>query len=162
MPWWIPAAVVGSQLLGHFAGQSGRNKQKRSYRKLNQLGEQFQDFDPMGYANQAAQAQWNMLQTPLAEAIGDYRAGQTEAGRLRTGYRFQGEDRMVRDVFQNFTDQMGARAMEAGAMKLGAMEDAGDVYAAQYGIGRSEEDKNWKKWGGLGKDAIGAYLWGKG
>lgn len=161
MAWWIPAAVIGSKLIGHFAGSGGRKKEKKAYKDLTRLGEEFRSFDPMSYAKDAAQAQWNMVQTPLAEALGDYRAGQVEHGRLGTGFSFQGEDRMMRDVYQNYTDQLASRSMEAGGMKLGALASAGDVYAARYDMGAREEDKEWKKWSGFGSDALGAYLWGR-
>lgn len=162
MAWWmVPAAIsAGSKLIGHFAGQSGRNKQKRAYRDLTSLGEEFRNFDPMSYAKEAAQAQWDMLQTPLSEAIGDLRAGQEERGG-GIGFATEGEDRMVRDVYQNFMQGLSAQAMEGGRMRLGAMQNAGDVYASRYDIGARDEDKAWKKWGGLGRDIGSAYLWSK-
>ena len=146
--------------LSRWGGREGRGKQKRASRDLRSLGTELRNFDPMSYAKEAGQAQWNMLQNPLAEALGDYRAGQVGQGRLKSGFRFQGEDRMVRDVYQNFTDQMASRSMQAGGMRLGALGQAGDVYAGLYDQGAREEENAMNMWGGLGTDLARLNLWG--
>ncbi|UCC92560.1 MAG: hypothetical protein JSW25_07800 [Thermoplasmata archaeon] len=155
----IGASVAG-KVGGWLAGGGARRRQRRARRDLKSLGGELRAFDPMSYAKDASQAQWNMLQNPLAEAISDYRAGQVGQGRLKTGFRFQGEDRMVRDVYQNFMDQVASRSMQGAGMKLGALESAGDVYTGLYDMGAREEERTSNFWGGMGNDLAFLSLYG--
>jgi hypothetical protein len=163
LPAWAIAGGIslGGKLLGGLFGGGGKKKMRRGYRQLSNLGEELKAFDPSEYAKEASMAQWDMLQNPLSEALSDYRADQVGRGRLRTGFSFQGEDRMVRDVFQNYTDQLAARSMQAGQMRLGAMGMAGDVYAGIYDQGAREKQSAQNWWGGLGRDIGLAYLMGR-
>ena len=152
----VAPRIVG----GLFGGRGGKKKMKKGYKELSGLGEELRGFDPMGYAQQAAEAQWNMIQSPLAEALQDYRAGQVDRGALRSGPTIMGEDRIVRDVYKNYTDQLAARSMQAGQMRMGALGMAGDVYAGIYDQGARERQSSQNWWSGLGRDIAASYLFG--
>lgn len=148
------AAIIsgGSKLLGHLFGGGDRKRQKKAYKALKNLGSDISAWDPVQYGKDATQAQFESIQSPLTEAIADYRAGQTDMDRVKTGFSFEGEDRITRDVYKDLNTQIVGRSLEMGGMNLSKFGLLGDVYGSMYDIGARGEQSKANLFGGLGRD----------
>lgn len=122
-------------------------------------------------AKRTAQAQYEGIQTPLAESIERLRGEQVGRGRLNTGFGYEDEDRLVRDIHQDLNRRIAENSLAAQGYELQARGLEGDLVSG--GLDREQAEKNAKKkrrgglFGALGSIAgtiiapgVGTYLGG--
>lgn len=130
-----------------------------------------------GYSAQPAyesstKAAGELLRRPLQEQRQSLVQDQVGRGRARTGYGFQEEDRMVRDVYDRFYEQIASRGLAAQQLELQGRGLEGDLYSGGWDREIAEKNAKRKRRGGLlgaiGGVAgfalggpMGAYLGGK-
>ena len=120
---------------------------KQDYR---QTADRFRNYDATEAAGKTAQAQWNLIQTPLAEGIEDLRGQHVAQGRFDTGFRFDNEDRLVRDIYDRFTNQMAANSLQAQGLNLSAWGTGGEMQAAEMERRYRKQQDDRKRKGGFG------------
>lgn len=145
------------------------NKWKAGYKDLTRrMGE----YSAQPAFEESAQAGMRLLRQPMTEQIEGLRGNQVGRGRLRTGFGFQEEDRMVRDIYNRFTDQLASRALSAQQLELQARGLEGDLLSGGWDRRTAAQNAKRKRRGGLlgalGGVAgfavggpLGAYLGGK-
>lgn len=101
--------------------------------------EEQRQFDPMQYARQASEAQFSDFSEELKKQIGDLRGSQVGMGRLDTGFATRDEDRLYSEAYEDLTDAVAGRAMQAGRMEMSNRANAADRYMSMLRGGMDQE-----------------------
>ena len=189
MPAWVaPAVALGAQAIG---GLLKKKKQapnpyagqmklwdaaiQRAGTRGEEIGNEYlarlRGFDPMRYARQASEAQYNIAMPQIRRAVGELRGAQVGQGRLNTGFGMADQDRLLTENLSNLNQSLIARAMQAAEMQRATTSELGGYGQAQQNLflegalGRymTEEDRRAAEaasrrgmWGGLLGAGIGA------
>lgn len=180
--WLVPlAASAAGSLISSAMGNRSARRAERAYdrrtqavrRELGRMGQtgrevskeylqRLQSFDPMEYATQASQAQYSLAMPEIQRQLANLRGSQVSAGRLRTGYGQDDQDRLLERNLANLNQSTVARAMQAAQMQqatnreLGAYgQDLRNMYIdATLGRERSRYEQN------LANQASQRGMWG--
>ena len=118
MPWMIPAAIIGSSLLGSSAASSAASQQANA-------------------ANRAADLQNQQYQQTRQDQMPYMEAGRTALNALTplaTNYQKFGMDQFTQDPGYAFRLQQGQKALDASAAARGGLISGNALRAAQgYG-----------------------------
>lgn len=75
---------------------------------------------------ESATGAFDFLRTDIEEQVEDLRGSQVGRGRLSTGFGFEDEDRLVRNIFDRFSSQLVANSLQAAQLDLQNNRQLGD------------------------------------
>lgn len=84
------------------------------------------DFDADEAVRTAAEGAFEFLRTDIEEGVEDLRGSQVGRGRLSTGFGFEDEDRLVRDIFDRFNAEVARNSLQAAQLNLQNQGQLGD------------------------------------
>lgn len=113
------------------------NKLKQRYRGLMDRVSAFQAGDA---ARETGRATYDEFAEDLSRSVGDLRASQVGRGRIRTGFGFQEEDRMVSDAYKSLMRAIAQQSLQAAGLNLDARGLEGDLVSG--GLDRQTAEKN--------------------
>ncbi len=145
------------------------NKMKQRYRGIM---DRVASFDAGDYAKEAGAATFDEFRGDLSRDVRDLRGSQVGRGRIRTGFGFEEEDRMVSDSYRALMRSIAQQSLQAAGLDLDARNLEGEMAAGD--LDRSQADKNARRRrrGGLlgavggiagtlvGGPGVGTYLGG--
>lgn len=114
-------------------------------------------YDATAYAERYADAMYSHLERPYMESAMDMRGRQVGQGRTRTGFGFEDEDRLYRDMFaQPLAESIGMQAGQFAGLDLQnisqratSQDRYGTALASAYDAELAQENAKRKKKGGL-------------
>lgn len=80
------------------------------------------EFDAQEAFQETARAGYEELQEERGRALEDLRGKQVGAGRTRTGFGFEDQDRLMEEMEEDFQRQLASRALDAEQMNLRNLE----------------------------------------
>jgi hypothetical protein len=83
------------------------------------------EYDPQEALNRSTEAAYGAIREQLDEDIARFRGQQVGAGRLDTGFRFEGEDLLVRDAFDRLNRELARNALTTENLRMRATESLG-------------------------------------
>lgn len=75
-------------------------------------------YNPYDAAKKSAKAQFYTFERDLGRNLEDMRGSQVGAGRLRSGYGFQDQDRLWEGAVEGLNREVAARSMQAAGLDL--------------------------------------------
>lgn len=80
------------------------------------------EFDPRSATREAARASFEEIQRPMREGLERIRGDQVGAGRLRTGFGFEDQDRFVRGLYEDLNRELARNALSEAGLTLRNIE----------------------------------------
>lgn len=120
---------------------------------------EFREFDPRSAARESARAGFEAVEEDIREGMEDIRGRQVGAGRLRTGFGMQDQDRFIRDRLDRLNRTLAQNAVNLAGMRQDQLGSAAQMQGQNLRVLRREdmrEDRN--RAGMLG--ALGSALGG--
>lgn len=105
--------------------------------------------DPTEAFKETAKAGFEEIRTPLAESIESLRSEQVGRGRLNSGFGFQDEDRLVRDIYTNYLNRLSSSALAAEQLRLQGYGLEGDIISGQLDRKTAEQNAGRHRKGAL-------------
>lgn len=115
------------------------------------------EFDAREAFQETAEAGYDRLQERRGEELEDLRSRQVGAGRTRTGFGFEDQDRLAEEMERNFQRQLAGQALQAEQMNLRNLEGRRrsnrylDLLTSERERKEREEGRLWE----LGGKALG-------
>lgn len=130
--------------------------------RFERLSDRAENFNAQDRFEETAQAGFELIRTPLQEELERLRGSQVSAGRLNTGFGHGDQDRLFRDITQNFNTQLQSRALDTVGFDLQGLGLAGDFASGTLNRQLLQEMEKRKRTGGLlgGLGALGGFLIG--
>ena len=120
-------------------------------------------FDAGEAIEETARAGYEEVQEERDKALEEMRGRQVGAGRLRTGFGFEDQDRLAEEFEEDFSRQLAARALDAEQMNLRNLEGRRrsnrylDLLTSERQREQKEEAAIWEGLGTVAGTAIGAF-----
>lgn len=121
--------------------------------------EEFREFDPREAAERSARAQFETFREDLGEDFERLRGRQVGAGRLRTGFGFEDQDRFLRDRLDRLDRALAGRAVQTARLRQNQLGRAAGIQGRTLGLLERRAAQKRRKKGGLG-GAIGSIVGG--
>lgn len=122
------------------------NKLKQRYRGLM---DRVSAFNAGDYAREAGRATYDEFSEDLTRSVGDLRASQVGRGRLRTGFGFREEDRLVSDSYKALMRAIAQQSLQAAGLNLDARGMEGEMVAGALDRRQAEKNARKRRRGGL-------------
>ena len=84
------------------------------------------NFDADDALTRSTAGSLELLKPFISEQLEDLRGAQVGQGRLSTGFGFEDQDRLFRDIFDRFNSQLASRSLQAAGLNLQNQGQLGD------------------------------------
>lgn len=102
--------------------QRGDRSQSRARRLRSGVDEARSGFDARDYARDVARSTFADFREDLGRGVEELRGSQVGRGRIKTGYGFEDEDRLVEDFQDRLSRDIASQAFTAAGLNLRNLE----------------------------------------
>lgn len=95
-----------------------RDEEERSDRLTGEADERRSEFDARGYARDFTDAAFADFREDFGENMDDLRGSQVGRGRINSGFGFEEEDRLFRDMGRDLNRELGRAAFTSAGLDL--------------------------------------------
>lgn len=119
--------------------------------------EEFREFDPREAARESARAQFETFREDLGEDFERLRGRQVGAGRLKTGFGFEDQDRFLRDRLDRLDRALAGRAVSLAGQRQSQLSRAAGLQTQGLRLRQQRAAQKRRKKGAIG-GAIGSLV----
>lgn len=136
----------------------------REEEELEDIRRRRREFDPRQATREAARAGYEEISRDRAEAMESLRGRQVGQGRLDTGFGMQDQDRLFRDIEEDFNRQLAQQGLQEAKLNLRNLEGRRrgnrylDLLSGEREREVRQEGQMWEAIGGAAGTAAGLII----